>query len=528
MTVVEQSAAMSLFKALTRPSFKKYTVFLCFFYLGTVFLFHSRLQFRGVSVAQDVEELVAEDEADITKTTPPPSPFRQPPLVAHLKPPKVVPVIENSNGLLKANATNREIADSKAPQHPEPEDNRKTGARSIKGDRFNKCNGPKAEQEFSFQSVVPGVSIFSGYWDDRPNDFDNRYDGVKIRLMTIVKGKRFRPPLKCFFDVDGKDIPVLVTYYEMCENHNRQMGGYILSCDVPAEIQNTSVCSVRVSGDVQLSSGSKVVTVPVYDTRQQNHRYKFSMCVPPIFGNVSQAKLVEFMELSSILGAEQVMFYNFSVSASVSRVLQYYVSRGRAAVTPWPLPAAVDSGMWYHGQLVAVEDCLYRHMGQADFLTFNDIDEFMLPRTAHTWSEMLSPVDSDNICGFKFSSAFFDPKVTPLKPLAEKTVQILSLGISQNMRQTVLSRIRTKCMVKPRSIFEMGIHHISKPILASLQGKDMNPGQAILHHYRSCLPGFGMKCKETRQDDSALRYSEELYKRVLQVHKDLRGPDKNG
>ena len=35
--------------------------------------------------------------------------------------------------------------------------------------------------------------------------------------------------------------------------------------------------------------------------------------------------------------------------------------------------------IWYHGQLVSNNDCLYRTMALSAFTTFHDIDEFIIP-----------------------------------------------------------------------------------------------------------------------------------------------------
>lgn len=52
--------------------------------------------------------------------------------------------------------------------------------------------------------------------------------------------------------------------------------------------------------------------------------YNFSICVSPLFGSVSPKRLVEFLELTRLLGVQQIFFYDFSTSEIVQRVLRHY------------------------------------------------------------------------------------------------------------------------------------------------------------------------------------------------------------
>lgn len=521
---------------MTRPSIRNYTLFLCAFYLLLVFVFHSRLQFTSRS-------LTANDaQSDYENAPPPFTPAAagggkdisqqhilnlNPKLIARDDPENEL----HDGSSLKKNSTVVEPARRPnirpatrthklriPPKLPLP-DLYQNGENLFEKDRFANCHGPKAEREFEFKSPNEFIKIFSGYWDSRGNDFDNQYGGVKIRLMAAIAGRNYRPSLKCFFTVDGQERVSLITYYEMCENHNRKWGGFVLSCEVPPEIQNQTLCSIRVSLDLELDSDALVTTIPVYSIESQKVRYNFAMCVPPMFGNMQVGKLIEFFEFSFHLGAQHVMIYNFSISGDASKTIQHYVDLGKVTVIPWHLPLVLDKAMWYHGQSIAIQDCLYRHMGMSEFVIFNDIDEFMIPnhQVGDKWRDVIEKSNSDNLCGLKFKSAFFDPKHEMLKPLDPNMAHFPSLVTALNHRSKMLSHVRTKCMVKPQKIFEMGIHHISKPILAELAGLDVPGSDAILHHYRGCLPGFGMNCRDHVQDDSALRFGLTLYEKVVKA-----------
>jgi len=109
--------------------------------------------------------------------------------------------------------------------------------------------------------------------------------------------------------------------------------------------------------------------------------YRFGVCVPPLFGHVKPRTVIEFVEMTRLLGGEHFVFYapnSVTVTdedderrspqaektdVDVGDVLRLYVDAGLATVIPWTLPSAStskSSGVWYGGQLPAINDCLYR------------------------------------------------------------------------------------------------------------------------------------------------------------------------
>ena len=102
------------------------------------------------------------------------------------------------------------------------------------------------------------------------------------------------------------------------------------------------------------------------------------MCVPPLFGRVKPRTVVEFVEMTRLLGAEHFVLYapdsvtgvdndktnhEDARSVDLGDVLRMYVETGVVTVIPWTLPlstTATSSGIWYGGQLQAINDCLYR------------------------------------------------------------------------------------------------------------------------------------------------------------------------
>ena len=103
---------------------------------------------------------------------------------------------------------------------------------------FSEPSAVFLENDFRFQEFAPNSYIFSAFLDDRPNDFDNRHDGSYVRFMSVLRATRFHPKLFCTFSSEDGGVNNTLYYskvsniYEMCENHGKRFGGFILSCSV--------------------------------------------------------------------------------------------------------------------------------------------------------------------------------------------------------------------------------------------------------------------------------------------------------
>ncbi|KAH9502698.1 hypothetical protein Btru_069551 [Bulinus truncatus] len=91
-------------------------------------------------------------------------------------------------------------------------------------------------------------------------------------------------------------------------------------------------------------------------------------------------------------------------------------------------------------------------------------------------------------------------------------------GSVWNMRSILLRKVRTKVMVCPWRVFEVGIHHVSKQNRNQWRSFNVDPSVAYLHHYRRCASGYGMNCFTFDQDTTvADRYSDKLTANFISV-----------
>jgi len=229
--------------------------------------------------------------------------------------------------------------------------------------------------------------------------------------------------------------------------------------------------------------------------------------------------VIEFIEMTRLLGAEHFVFYpptsainannddrrtanSERIDLDVGDVLRLYSDAGLATVIPWTLPSATtssSSGIWYGGQLPAINDCLYRSMHAFDRVVFNDLDEFVVARwPLRDWAAMAarfdhyfqsttpshitqsvhhssSPLPSTSslppeknssgrrhrrYCAFSFRSAFFDPMTPPSiayvggggsGKLMTSSLNSVAYELESDIRTEIFSAVRTK-VKKPATL----------------------------------------------------------------------------
>ena len=396
----------------------------------------------------------------------------------------------------------------------------------------------KSNQYRLFFKVTKEFYVVSAFYDHRlPTHY------VRI-IATLNKFAANKDRYWCHFKISDPTekhssyVSSKLVSYEMCENHRRRVGGWILSCEVPKEvISKPSAFKIGISSIYQKNPTNTTI-IPLFSANylhiSHNKSFEnvhggtqipnispnetFGICVPPLYGTIQSKALVEYIELSRLLGIHKIIFYVFEVQEEIQKILQYYKSLEYIDVIPWEIPFNWKS-IWNYGQSLAVNDCLYRHMDGIDYLAFLDIDEILVPRKEElTWREMLlrmsqaSPTEFESRCGFTFRSTFFDPEFSDV---------VKSNGASTVVRVNRTDRFsffRNKVLVRPSRIFELGIHHVSRswPDFKNYTVAQVDPSIAAVYHYRKCINEFGINCKGLVEDLTVpLKYGKELSANVI-------------
>ena len=371
--------------------------------------------------------------------------------------------------------------------------------------RKPRCARAQQRETSTFRELSNGVLVFSVWYDNRKTQ-----SFIRILLLMYTNGPP--PSLICSFKIASK--PTILTsdvvFYEHNENHHQQYGGFIASCTVPSELERMP-CSINVS--IKSTTEAKFVrneslTFPVgsIDRLENTVGGKYGICVPPLHGDISVDRIVEFIELTRILGASHFTFYDLSINEEIRKALTQYETKGLVSVLEWNLPEYTSSKLHYFGQVVSIMDCLYRSMRDKSFVAFHDLDEFIVPLQHDNINSLLKDIHKEHHCGYCFQSVVFDPSKDFESTNALSRDRLITQRISYRTSQ--VTPYWTKCIVDPRKIFEQGIHHISKPLEEFYQAEKVDWNIARVFHYRKCEDSralMQLRCSDKFEVDKTMQ-----------------------
>ena len=326
-----------------------------------------------------------------------------------------------------------------------------------------------------FIEVEKETLLYSAWLDDR-----NVRSYIQVLLMT---SRRKQPPsLSCRFQ-NGKNCistGAVTPYYEINRRYsNKRYGMFVASCVLPKDLVSLpSFVDISVNMFTRISN--KSIVLPLGNTRKnKTSKIDYGICIAPLFGHIQVRDLIEFLELSRLLGASYFTFYDFEMSDNVKKVLSYYESKGVAQVLSWKLPSYItQKDVHYFGQIFAMQDCLFRSINRLNFVAFNDLDEFIVPLRHDSMPSLLQSIHKAKYAGHCFRSAYF-PRL--------KSANTTMLPFTQNVlrRSSEADKSHTKCVDDPERVFEHGVHLIMQPF-KGYESSHVSWNEARVFHYRNC------------------------------------------
>ncbi len=227
----------------------------------------------------------------------------------------------------------------------------------------------------------------------------------------------------------------------------------------------------------------------------------FHVCVSPLQNHYNNVTFfVEAVEINVMFGANKLVIYNFSIGNDMDSILDYYVKKGKIDVVQWPLPLTSFDGqplrqdfkVYYYGQLLALNDCLYRNMYRTEHIVVTDIDEKIVPRIPNhrTWKDIFKIINRNNsiqYCSILFRNTFFRTDWQQ-EPLAKnhfiKAAGLVSLLTTKRELLIDKPRHRSKYIANTNDVLVLGIHEPWKCLSGKHKVSFIPKEMGLVHHYR--------------------------------------------
>ncbi|ESO82683.1 hypothetical protein LOTGIDRAFT_155701 [Lottia gigantea] len=380
------------------------------------------------------------------------------------------------------------------PQIPVPRDNLRNIGSTLKyierksGSCQNEIERPINVEDTETWQKVGGKTntyVFSAFFDGVNNPV--------IRILALTeRGSSQGLFCQLWYNDTKEELRVIAPIKKhIPEDHSKRYAATIYLCnlmtkEIPYAVSLTSARCQRPTNLLPINN-------------QMQKEFQFSLCLTPFSIRYSRAyELVEMIELNRILGVDKFIFYNYSTGVNVDEVLKHYTSKGIVKVIQWHLPVRVNQWpqnhkeeVHYFGQLASLNDCLYRNLYSSEHLVYTDLDEFIVPRNADNYKELIRKLDTRPLSNgaFIFRCVFFRKEWPQIKgdfkgrKEAEKFKSITLLTTSREKRIWPTYQ-RSKYIVKPKGVEVVGIHNIWS-YRSGYSSLPIDSSNARLHHYRS-------------------------------------------
>lgn len=333
--------------------------------------------------------------------------------------------------------------------------------------------------------------------------------------------------------------------------------GILVNCQLPLDgsVRHTSRVYVGPSPCYENASHSLTTHSEFGDeTFADRKRRQFTLCIKGLdFDEDISHKLIAFVELHRILGAQLFHFYVFNVHENVLKVLRLYersnVVRWFTLELPGDLPNEKTARRRFFSEdiwtkrrmeLIPYNHCFYENLHWSEFVVPIDIDEAIVPTRRKTWHDLL--LDERTKLGRSFKdfasysvrNAYFFPE------LQNKSQTDRLTGVDEESPRSAeypnyLDTMRTasispegdsvKSFVSTRRALTVHNHYALTTLNPSTRRTHhLDSNDVLKHHHRAC-DSQHLDCdllmEDVRIDESALRYADELKTRMRIALADL-------
>ncbi|CAK1590094.1 unnamed protein product [Parnassius mnemosyne] len=399
-----------------------------------------------------------------------------------------------------------------------------------------------------------GVFHFYGAYMDARN---TSRIGPAVRVLAVHD--RIKPALAthCQLWFEEREAPVVVRNLEYKYVWNSKWGNYrdhvlqpyLLACVLPAEVRHLIPASVSI---VENPCDRATNNLRVHYDRPSPPapRKEFAVCVKGLdfLHEDLSVRLVEWIEIVRILGADKIFFYELQVHPNITKVLDYYKGLGLIEVTPITLPGGQPNlpGLQHmylkkktthkrQMELIPYNDCLYRHMYEYRWLALLDIDEVIVPLEDDDWSGLMKRILPLSVpaAGKPARSSYHASNLYFLDSLRHEHGWEEGVPRYMHMLQHVY---RTRNFTKPGQ-YVKAFHETDRVLalhnhfpLACLGGAcssyALETRHARLQHYRAdCVTALSKTCADLRaqpvRDTTLWRWRGPLLERAERVLRDL-------
>lgn len=256
--------------------------------------------------------------------------------------------------------------------------------------------------------------LWKAYYDDRP-----LIGNATIRILGTTDRKP-APRVTCFLwrESDSHPLEIVkartVRTHQIKHQHNHALQPVLVTCPTKGAIIPDSV-SLSIDDGPTIYRRHVMEKILTYAPSNLLKIVKESRKVKKNFAVCSKwwnfdydhsLRLIEWLEMVRILGADHVFLNILNIHPNMSLALDHYVSTGFVSLTYWSRPGndSEENFRTYNNtgmdimltnEIIPIQDCLFKSIAKSfQYLAVFDLDEMIIPTRHYNWSELISYIDS--------------------------------------------------------------------------------------------------------------------------------------
>lgn len=383
--------------------------------------------------------------------------------------------------------------------------------------------------------------FYGAYYDVRPNS----QLGPTVRILAMIN--RIEPSVvtHCQIWFDNQNEPVIVKTYEYKYIWYKKWGNYkqgifqpyLIACQMPPLYRKIAPASISV---VERPCDKATNNLRVIYERPAEKK-KFAVCVKGLdfLHEDLSVRLVEWIELLSLLGADKIFFYQLQVHPNITKVLQHYEQRGKVNVTPLTLPGGQPNAPAFQhmyltkktnnkrqNELIPYNDCLYKNLYSYNYIALLDIDEVIMPVNDPDWITLMDRIvptarslHTNPRASYNVRNVYFLDDLQHAHGWFQDIPRYMHMLQHVHRARNFTKPLQyVKCFHDPQRVLTLH-NHFPLACLGPCSSFPINTSDAQLQHYRAdCVKTLKKSCEQFRHesvmDTTVWRYKDALISRV--------------
>jgi len=241
-----------------------------------------------------------------------------------------------------------------------------------------------ASQNFSLKDII----VRSAYFDDRPRSSHHHIVVflIEVRISILKQNLITGCAVGQHVNTDRKQFEVrqlIQTGWVHGAHPELSHDTVFVNCfDIPVQNGSRGFVLYTRNGRTTCVESERPVMIPAPPVPPQGQQFTVAICCAPVYG--TPPLLTEWLQYQRVIAVDHIhlivedSFTNKGAGIE-NEELKRAMQEGFVTIDVWKQWLTYRE-VYYHSQVLAHEDCIYRLRGTYDYIMLLDVDEFFIPR----------------------------------------------------------------------------------------------------------------------------------------------------